>query len=161
MSRSIGKALPDDAFDRPFGALHVVYAKPHAVRISKIELRQIAVQVLLAAMLIDSLHATFEDRIIAFNGVGVNMAANVFLLAVIYAFMARKFGADFEILASFVSHQGGFAGHIGTHDWRNVGNGGAINMETAGTAAPLDQGENRILMAPNRRGASVVLAAVQ
>jgi hypothetical protein len=59
VSRSIGEALPDDTFDCPLGALYVIYAKPHAIAISEIELRQIAVQVLLAAMLIDAFLCLF------------------------------------------------------------------------------------------------------
>jgi len=46
----------------------ILDAKPGTVSIAEIELGQIAVQVLLAAMLVDALHAAFEDRVIALNG---------------------------------------------------------------------------------------------
>ena len=54
--RPIGQTLPNDAFHRAFGALYVIAAEPHAVVIAEIELRQISVQVLLFAMLVDALH---------------------------------------------------------------------------------------------------------
>ena len=44
----------------------------HAVAIAEIEFAKIAVQMLLAAMLIDALHAALEDRKVAFDGVGVD-----------------------------------------------------------------------------------------
>jgi hypothetical protein len=101
-------------------------------------------------------YASFEDRIIAFYGIGVNMTANVLLLAVIHAFVARKLGADFEILASFVSHQGGFASDVGANNGRDLRNGSAVDMETTGRPATLYEGQNCILMAPP--GAALGLA---
>jgi hypothetical protein len=44
MSRSVGGPLADDALESRRDALAIVYAKPHAVRIAKIELGKIAVQ---------------------------------------------------------------------------------------------------------------------
>ena len=49
ISRSIGEALPDDALQRTFGALCIIYAKPDAIAIAEVELRKIAVQMLLAS----------------------------------------------------------------------------------------------------------------
>ena len=50
-------------------------AKRNAVAVAKIELGEIAVQVLLAAMLVDALHPAFEDREEALDGVGRGDAA--------------------------------------------------------------------------------------
>jgi hypothetical protein len=80
--RRIGKTLSDDSLDRPFGALHVVNTEPDVIAVPEIILGKISVQMLLAAMLVDAFHAALEDRIIAFNGVGVNLAANVFFTAI-------------------------------------------------------------------------------
>jgi len=79
MSRSIGKALSDDAFDGAFGALYVIYAETNAIGTAEIKLAQIAVQMLLCAALIDAFHAALEDRIVAFDGIGMDVAANIFL----------------------------------------------------------------------------------
>jgi hypothetical protein len=40
--------------------------------VAEIELSNVAVRVLLAAMLIDALHATLEHRVEAFNGIRVD-----------------------------------------------------------------------------------------
>jgi hypothetical protein len=40
----------------------------------------------LFAMLIDAFHAAFENAVIAFDGIGVDVAANVFLLTVVDGF---------------------------------------------------------------------------
>ncbi len=71
MSRSIGEPLADDTHKGALGTLHVIYAKPNAVAIAEIEFAQIAVQMALAAMLVNALHAALEDRVIALKGVGV------------------------------------------------------------------------------------------
>ena len=42
-SRSIGEALPNDSFDRTFGAFYVIYAEPDAIAIAEIEFGKIAV----------------------------------------------------------------------------------------------------------------------
>ena len=74
-SCSISEPLADDTFYRAFGALHIIYAKPDAIAIAEIKLRKIAVQMLLAAMLVDAFHAALEDRIVAFNGIGADNAS--------------------------------------------------------------------------------------
>jgi hypothetical protein len=54
-SRSIGEALPNDPFDCALGALDVIYAEPNAIAIAEIKFGKVAVQVLFAAMLVDTL----------------------------------------------------------------------------------------------------------
>src|ERR687897_514549 len=49
---SVREALADDALDRPLGALNVIYAQPNAIT-AEIEFRQVAMQVLLGAVLVD------------------------------------------------------------------------------------------------------------
>src|SRR6202051_995213 len=93
-SRSIGQPLADSALNRAGGALNVIYAEPNAVAISEIELRQIAVQMLLLAMLVDAFHAALEDRIVALNGVGRNIVADVFLGLVVHGVVAEKLAAQ-------------------------------------------------------------------
>jgi hypothetical protein len=51
------------------------------------------VKVLLAAVLIDALHAAFEDREVAFDGVGMDrriVGRYIFFLTVLYDAMLRK-----------------------------------------------------------------------
>src|SRR5580704_17140899 len=96
----------DNALDRVFSARHVIYAKPNAVAIAEIELAQITVQVLLAAMLVHAFHTELEYREISLDRVRgsllklqrfiidhADLAKNVFLLAVVHRFVAGKFVA--------------------------------------------------------------------
>jgi hypothetical protein len=105
-SRSIGNALADDALQSKFGASRVIYSKPHAIGMPEIELRQIAVE-MLSLQLIDALHAAFEDRVAAFDRVGVDrlgvqpielvnpeLMPDIFFLAVVYGLVARVVLAD-------------------------------------------------------------------
>src|SRR4051794_36929530 len=60
--RRVGQSLSDDALHGAGGAFCIVYAQPHPIGIAEIELREIAVQMLLAAMLVNPDHAALEDR---------------------------------------------------------------------------------------------------
>src|SRR5262249_17445344 len=48
----------------------VIHATGHAIAVPEIEFREIAMQVLLFAVLVDALHAALEGRIEALNRVG-------------------------------------------------------------------------------------------
>jgi hypothetical protein len=97
----IGQTLTSSALNREGAPFGIVHAQGNAVRISEIELAQIAVQVLLGAMLIDALHASLEDRIVAFNRVGGDIAANVLIGAVGDGLVAFELAADFLIDVGF------------------------------------------------------------
>ena len=49
------------AFDRGLGAVHVVNSKRDPIVVAEVKFREIAVQVVLAAMLVDALHSALED----------------------------------------------------------------------------------------------------
>ena len=61
ISPPIGEALPLDALEDDIGALIIVNAKPDAFVVSEIELGEIALQVLLADVLIDTDDAALDD----------------------------------------------------------------------------------------------------
>jgi hypothetical protein len=44
---------------------------------------------------------------------GMDVTANVFLLAVVHTFMAGELAANFKILARLIGHQRGFLGDVG------------------------------------------------
>ena len=92
VSRSclIGEPLALRAGQCEIGALHVVDAKPDAMRVTEVELVQIPLQVRLRDVLVDAVNAALEDREIAFNGVGVDVAANVFLTPMVDGADARQ-----------------------------------------------------------------------
>src|SRR5258708_2395877 len=86
-SPSIGEALPLDALERNLGAHGIVDAEFCAVRISEIELGQVTVQMLFAAMLVSASHAATEDREHAFDRVRMHGAANILAAAMVDAFV--------------------------------------------------------------------------
>ena len=81
---AVGEALAHDALEAFRGAFTSLIAKRNAVVVAEIKLGQIAVQCFFAAMLIDALHAALEDREVAFNRVGVDVAAHVFVWLVVH-----------------------------------------------------------------------------
>ena len=166
-SRSIGQPLADSALNRTGGALNVIYALPDAIAIPEIKLRKIAVQMLLAAMLVDALHAAFEDRIVTFNGVGGDgfgfderlaigphlvgdfvPIPNIFLRLVAHGIVAFELATNLFVGRMFVGHQAAFLGDVRLEDWRDIGNRGAVDMEATGRAAPLNEGQDDILVSP-------------
>lgn len=67
ISGAICEPLADDALQR-FGSTRIIaVTERNAVAVAKIVLRQIAVQVLLTAMLVDALHAALENRVVALD----------------------------------------------------------------------------------------------
>ena len=63
----IGEPLALAATYRRDGPIRIIVAKRHAVIVTKIELREIAVQVLFLAVLINAPHAALKDREKAFR----------------------------------------------------------------------------------------------
>ena len=68
-------------FDRKDGTLSVRHS-PGVI--AEIKFGQIAVQVLFGAVLIDALHAAFEDAEIALDGVRMDLATGIFLAGVVH-----------------------------------------------------------------------------
>src|SRR6185312_8538650 len=155
-SRSIGQALADDALNRAFGALNVVNAQPCPIVITEIKFREIAVKVTLFAVLIHALHAAFEDRIEAFDRIGMDgiehdlavhfpsLVSHVFVLAVVNAQVCRKVARDAWIPLSLVGHQRAFRIDVGVHDLAERRGCGPVDMEAAGGAPALDKSQDDI-----------------
>src|ERR1700730_15533202 len=72
ISGAICQPLADHTLERTRGPLAVVNSECDALIVTKIELGKVAMQMLLAAMLIDASHAALEDRIVALDGVRVD-----------------------------------------------------------------------------------------
>lgn len=146
----IFQTLAIDTLQRPSGTLAVLTAKLRAVAVAEIELRKIAVKVLLAAMLIDALHAALEDAEIALNRVGADdlfaFVAGVFVGAVVHAVMAGEaaFLVHVAIPSGGIGHDGGFAGDVGADDGQKSAHRGAVYMPATGAAVALDEGKDRV-----------------
>lgn len=66
----IGQTLALNTLECGLGALHIVNLKRSAVAVAKVKFRQVAMQMGLRAMLIDTLHPALEDAEIAFDCIG-------------------------------------------------------------------------------------------
>src|SRR5262245_33091044 len=106
---SIGEALADNAFGRDLGAHEIVVTERSARVVAEVVFRQIAVKVLLAAMLVDALHAALEDREITLDRVRGDGAAHVFLGGVVDRFVASEILVEAAMPTRFIGHDGGFA----------------------------------------------------
>jgi len=67
----------------------------------------------LGTVLLTPFHPTLEDRIEAFNRVGVSIAANIFFVGVMDSVMAGELAANFLVPRGFISIQLGFAWDVG------------------------------------------------
>jgi hypothetical protein len=92
---AVSEPLADDTTDQPVGSLFVADPKTNAGVIAEIELGKVAVQVSLAAMLVDADQPALEHRKEALKGVGMHVAARPFAFRVIDEFM---FGGQREAL---------------------------------------------------------------
>jgi hypothetical protein len=66
-------------------------------------------QIGLAAMLISAFDAALEDRKIAFDGVGVNIAASALLSRVLHGLVAGELTAHVLVSTAFIGKQVGLA----------------------------------------------------
>jgi hypothetical protein len=126
------------------GAAHVANTKGYAVVIAKIKLCNVAVQMLLAAMLINAFHAAFEDRILPSTVFVYTSPRMYFIGLVTDAFMACKMVAKREIAAPFVGNHRGFFRDIGFHNWNKFSRANAINMEFLVPLFVIDEAVDRI-----------------
>lgn len=86
-----------------------------AIVVAEVEFCKIAVQMVLAAVLIDALHSTLEDREEAFDGVGVDGGINlrdVFALSMASEGMPGEVLSDVFVLPGLVGHDPRLAGDI-------------------------------------------------
>jgi hypothetical protein len=104
----IGEPLTHDTGKDVRGTAHVASAQGYAVVVAEIKLSEIAVKVLLIAMLIDATHAALEHRELALDGVGVNdlvtLIADVFFGAVLGAVVAGEGLANLSVEAALIGH---------------------------------------------------------
>ena len=97
-SPPIGQALADNAFDRLFHAFSIADAKSLAFVVTEIVFGQIALQMLLAYMVVHACNAALHDREVAVDGASVpEPAAHVFLNGMINGAVAGKFVADLGV----------------------------------------------------------------
>jgi hypothetical protein len=97
LSCLIGQTLPDHAFERDLGPLHIVDAEFGTGVLAKVELGQIAIKVLRVHVLINADQPALEDREEALQRVHMHVAARPFILGMINAFVLCD-GREFVVL---------------------------------------------------------------
>ena len=88
--RSTGERLVDDAFDHPGRTGLIVHAFGDTIIVAKIKFRKVAVQMLLADVMVSANNAALQDREMVLNGVGVpDLGADILVGAVIDGLMGQ------------------------------------------------------------------------
>jgi hypothetical protein len=150
---SICQSLSNDTFCENFSARHILKANCGAVRITEIEFRNVAMQMLLAAMLISALHPTLKNRVVSFDRVCIHVYAgfsvdlSVLIARMVYGVVLGKVLAELTVNATFVSYYLCLFGDVRLNDRDNVLFLGAIDMERANLAAALNKGQDSVLVA--------------
>jgi hypothetical protein len=149
ISGTVCQAPTDDVLNHLVRAILVVNAQPNPVAVAEIKLCQIAMQMLLRAMLIDALHAALENAVEALNRVrnsDVRRLARILKLTMVDSLMVFLLATNFPVTVGFVRHQVAFPADIFPQDRRAIGNGRAVNVEATGRTAALNQRKHNALM---------------
>jgi hypothetical protein len=145
-SRSVGQATTPSAFQDQVGTGGVIDAKLHPIGVPEIKLRQVAMQVRFANMLVDAIDAALKDGVIAFNGIGVDVATYIFLHSVVHGAMLGELPADTGVDWAFIGHKPGIAVDMASNQRSHIGGGDVRNVQTADPSASLNQGDDWVLV---------------
>ena len=108
----VGQALAEDALDRALGARLVVHPQCNASVVAELELREAAMPVLLAAVLVDAIHSALENAERAFDPVRVHRAAHVFVDRVPDRFVAHHLATCLDIEPALIGRQRRLSGDV-------------------------------------------------
>ena len=124
---------------------HIIDPKRSPVVVAEIKFGKVPVKVLLANMVVSADDPALQDTEVAFDSVGMRVAAHVFVLSVVNHFMAGKCLANVQVAAVSVGHQRGPLVHVFAEQKTE---GVAIHSRDvmgAGTIVTLDKGVNHRL----------------
>lgn len=141
----IGQPLALGADDGEIGALGVVNAKLDAVAVPEIELTEIPLQVGFGDVLINAVDAALEDRKVALDGVGVGVAPDVFLGAVVDGLVRSEVPADAGIDRRLVAHEAAVHVGVAPEDGPQQLGSDVRDVEAADLAAALYQRHDGLL----------------
>jgi hypothetical protein len=96
------------------------------------------VKVLLGTVLVDPLHAALKDGKNTLDGVGVRIAAHIFVDGMAHGFVTGKRCAYIGIQAAFIRAQMRFVINVLRNDVRNISFSGTVNMKRANLSTTLD-----------------------
>src|SRR3954447_10984183 len=149
-SPPIGKTLPFHSEQGRTCPAGIINAEPDAVVVTELELGQIAVQMLLVAMLIDAFHAALEQAEVAFDSVRVDcgiLKRDVLTYAVVDGAVTGKFLAYFGVVLGLVGHQPRLASDAFADDAADFLARDRLDVHGADLAAALHEPEDGVLVA--------------
>lgn len=149
-SRFICEPFAHHATKENLGPLEVLDTVRLAVVVSEVELRDIAVKVIVGAVLIDALHSALEDREEPFNRVRMNVrtiVGDILALFVVNHAMLGKGASNQLVTVVLVRHELGFAREVSQHDWAKGRRFHVVYDEAASlSAAAIHQRKNLALV---------------
>src|SRR6202044_706255 len=120
---------------------------------------------LFGAMLVHADHAALENRIVALDRIGVDIApAHIFFGTVINGVVGGELFPDRLVLIGLVSHQAAFAADVGAENRDDIRNAGALDMKAPRRSAALHKGQHHVLVSraalahPNASAARLLAA---
>lgn len=156
----IGKPLPLGAGQDAIGPRQIVVSSLNPMGVAEVEFRKVPLQVLFGNVLVDTINTTLEDAEVSLDGVGVDIAANVFLGAVVDAAVtAFEVPADSGVDARFVSHKARVTVCMHAKDRAQSVGSDVRDVETADLSAPLYQRHDDLLLGDRTISPVLALAA--
>lgn len=145
-SRSIGKAPSPSVLKDQIGAGFVVHTELHPVTVAEVELRQIPVEMGFRDVLVNAVDAALEDAEVTLNGVGVDIAPDVFLGAVVDGLVpTTEAHADVGGHTAIIGHVAAVGVDVLGQDWPQVVGIDVGDVEAADMAPTLHQGYDNLL----------------
>lgn len=138
----VGEPLTHHTAQQKFRTFGILNTDCRAVAVAEIELREIAMQVLLAAELVHAPHAALEDREIAFDLVSAETVLGIVADAVEHAAVIGKLLADLPVVPGFVGHENAFQIHVGADNVGDFIRNHLIGMDRTGAAGALIEESN-------------------
>src|SRR5687768_3473755 len=99
VSPPVGEPLADHAQQRRVGTRQIIHSECNTMIVTEVELGQIAVEMLLSAVLVDTLHAALEGAEEASKRVGMRVAANILTGRVVHGLMVRELLTQLCVIA--------------------------------------------------------------
>ena len=153
VSRFVSETLAPEAFQRSLSPRHIIYAQPFAAAVSEVELGQIAMQVCRANVEVAAGDTAFEDAEVVLDSVGVGIAADVLVGAVVHTLMLEV-APHLAVLARIVGVQLRLLVNLGHQDRPQVGGGKRWPHASIGHVRRVPPKRKRFPSPSYRQGAS-------
>ena len=141
----VGQTLTDYALNGFGRTLNVLNAQGGAFIIPEIKLAKVALQVLFGHMMINAIDAALQDGEIAFDGIRMRVAPNIFADAVVNGVMPSEQSPENAVLTFPIGHQGRCTIKMLDQNWLQVLRRHRCDMTRTHLCAALDKREDGFL----------------